>query len=144
LDKDEALLEYVLSSPKSFCLAITREGSRIITMPAREEIENPTLAYLNTITSKGTSVNLGRQLFDSLLKPLPDLKSKSRLIIVRDGQLHLLPFDALIDDAGTYIARTHTIVYAPSARAWHLLKSRSHTPSQRALLGLEAFPIAKS
>src|SRR4029453_14793403 len=110
LDKDEALLEYVLSSPKSFCLVITREGSRIIVLPARAEIEKFALSYVNTITSKGMAVNVGRQLFDRLLQPLPNLKAKSRLIIVRDGQLHLLPFDALIDDAGTYIARTHTII----------------------------------
>src|SRR6266705_2919922 len=85
------------------------------------EIEKLALSYLNTIRSRGTSVNDGRQLFGTLLGPLPNLAATSKLIIVRDGQLHLLPFDALVDQAGRYIARTHTITYAPSASAWHLL-----------------------
>src|SRR5262249_27623393 len=137
---DEALLEYVLSSPRSFCLMITREGSRIVTLPARDSIEKPTLPYLKAITSKGTSVEIARQLFESLLKPLPNLAAKSKLIIVRDGQLHLLPFDALVDGTGAYVARTHTIAYAPSASAWHLLKSRSTSPPERTLLGVGGVP----
>lgn len=136
LEGDEALLEYVLASPRSFCLVITREGSRIISLPPRDEIEERVLSYLNTITTKGTSLNDGHQLFGMLLAPLLNSPGITKLIIVRDGQLHLLPFDTLIDQAGSYIVRTHTITYAPSASAWHLLKSKSTLVPERMLLAV--------
>jgi CHAT domain-containing protein/tetratricopeptide (TPR) repeat protein len=140
LDADEALLTYVLASPRSYCLIVTQKGSRIVPLSGRDELEKVALSYLNTIRSKGAAVNIGRQLFDGLLKPLPDLAAKSKLIIVRDGQLHLLPFDALVDEAGRYIARTHSITYAPSISAWYLLKSKSTIPSNRTLLALGGVP----
>jgi len=140
LDGGEAVLEYVLASPRSFCLVITREGSRIIPLAARDEIEKRALSYLNTITTKGTSANDGRQLFGMLLAPLLNNPAITKLIIVRDGQLHLLPFDTLIDQAGRYIARTHTITYAPSASAWHLLKSKSAPARDRMLLAIGGIP----
>lgn len=140
LEADEVLLSYVLAAPTSYCLVITRERSRIVALSARNEIEKLTASYLNTIRSKGTSLNVARQLFESLLKPLPDLATKPKMIIVRDGQLHLLPFDALVDPTGRYVARTHTITYAPSASGWRLLKSKSTAAPDRTLLGMGGVP----
>jgi CHAT domain-containing protein len=140
LNADEALLAYVLASPRSSCLVITQEGSRITPLPARDEIENLAVSYLKTIRSKGTSPSVGRQLYDSLMKPMAGATAKAKLIIIRDGQLHLLPFDALVDEAGKYVARTHTVTYAPSASAWRLLDSKPTTEPERILLGLGGVP----
>ena len=143
LDADEVLLSYVLASPRSYCLVVTREGSRIVTLPPRDEIEKLVVSYLNTIRSKSTSPAVARQLFEGLLKPLPDLAGKPKMVIVRDGQLHLLPFDTLVDERGRYIARTHTITYAPSGSAWGLLKSKSKTEPDRILLGMGGIPYSE-
>src|SRR5258708_2568107 len=35
LGRDEILVEYVLDEPNAFCVAVTREGARIVTLPAR-------------------------------------------------------------------------------------------------------------
>ena len=140
LGDDEAFVEYILGSERSFCLVITREGSRIVTLPDREAIEKSAVSYLHSITSKEKQTAVGRQLFDSLLGPLPILPKKSKLIIVRDGQLHLLPFDALVDGSGDYAAQKYTISYAPSASAWHLLKSRSTSRPDRTLVGVGGIP----
>ena len=75
-----------------------------------------------------------------LLAPLLNNPAITKLIIVRDWQLHLLPFDTLIDQAGRYIAQTHTISYAPSASAWHLLKSKSAPARDRMLLAIGGIP----
>jgi CHAT domain-containing protein len=140
LDQDEALLEYVLASPQSYCLLVTQKEARIVPLPDRNEIEKSVVSYLSTIRSKRTALNVGRHLFDSLVKPVREFAAKPKLIIVRDGQLHLLPFDALVDEAGRYVARTNFISYAPSASAWYLLKSRSTSPSDRTLLALGGVP----
>jgi len=39
----------------------------------------------------------GKDLYFLLVRPIPGLESKSRLIIVPDGKLHLLPFSSLPD-----------------------------------------------
>ena len=46
------------------------------------------------------------------------------MIIVRDGPLHLVPFDALIDGAHHYLVESRIVTYAPSASSFLLLRSR--------------------
>jgi len=63
------------------------------------------------------------------LGSIPEVAKKSRLIVVPDGCLHLLPFDALVDRAGRYVVATKTLSYSPSATAYYLLDLRSQVPS---------------
>jgi CHAT domain-containing protein len=60
------------------------------------------------------------------------------MIIVRDGQLHLLPFDALENQAGQCVVESQTVVYAPSATSYYLLHREAGRPtgSMVPLLGL--------
>jgi CHAT domain-containing protein len=141
LDPEEVLLEYVLAEPRSHCLVITRERARIVALPGRAEIEEIVSSYLETIKSKRTSTALGQQLFDAVLRPVTEMGQKKRILIVRDGQLHLLPFDALIDPASRYLAETYTITYAPSATTWYVLRTMPATQvAQRTLLGVGGVP----
>jgi len=64
-----------------------------------------------------------------LLGPIPEAQQKEDLVVVRDGQLHLVPFDGFIDAAGRYVVEAHTVIYAPSAASFCLLtteRRRSH------------------
>jgi CHAT domain-containing protein len=45
-------------------------------------------------------------------------------MIVRDGALHRVPFDALVGPSGEYVLQTKTVEYAPSATGYYVL-SRS-------------------
>jgi DNA polymerase III delta prime subunit len=49
---------------------------------------------------------------------------------IGDGKLHLLPFDALRNAAGSYVLESHTVTYAPSATVLHLLR---RAPAKEAL-----------
>jgi hypothetical protein len=62
-----------------------------------------------------------------LIAPVSKAAPGRDVVVVRDGLLHLVPFDAFIDIAGRYVAETHTIVYSPSATAFYLLATRSAT-----------------
>src|SRR5467141_210336 len=91
------MLEYVVAEPHSYCLAIGRDIARIVPLASRESLERLVAAYLKTLKAKGASKTEGSQLYSALFKDIPEAEKKERLVIVPDGRLHLLPFDALVD-----------------------------------------------
>ena len=78
------------------------------------------------------------------LRPSRRRRRKQRLVVVRDGPLHLVPFDGFIDNAGRYVAETHTVIYEPSATSFYLLTSQKHRPtsSAHALLAVGGVPYS--
>lgn len=137
----ELILEYVVAEPHSYCLAIRRDRARVIPLPGRESIETSVAAYLKTLKTKGASKAEGSHLYTILFKGIPEVAKKEHLIIVPDGYLHLLPFDALVDTNGRYLVSSHTITYARSASGRHLVNSVTpHEPAKRALLGVGGIP----
>ena len=66
-----------------------------------------------------------RKLFQLLLEPIPEAQTKQQLIIIRDGQLHLVPFDGLINSQGQYVVESQSVDYAPSATSFFLLRTAS-------------------
>src|SRR6266446_6289962 len=102
LAPNQMMLEYVLAEPQSYCLAISKDFARVVPLASREEIDKLVSAYLKTLKTKGTSKQEGAHLYTVLLKGIPEASTRDRLIVVPDGRLHLLPFDALVDKAGRY------------------------------------------
>ena len=144
LNGDEIVLEYVLAQPHSYCLVIGRDSAHIVPLADREAIESLVLAYLKTLKTKAASKAQAAALYDALLKGIPEVSKKERIIIVPDGRLHLLPFDALVDRTGRYLVLSHTITYAPSATFLYLAKSAPAPSSQHALLGIGGIPYEKN
>ena len=140
----ELVLEYVMAEPHSYCLVITRDSAHIVTLAHRESIESSVLGYLKTLKSKGSSKSQARELYSALLKSIPEAAQKERLIIVPDGRLHLLPFDALVDDTGRYLVFSRTITYATSASALYLANSLRHPPTQQTFLGIGGIPYEQN
>src|SRR5882762_89478 len=144
LSPNELVLEYVMAEPHSYCLAISRDSAGIVTLAGRESIEGAVLAYLKTLKAKTVSKSEGRELYTALLKDIPEASKKEHLIIVPDGRLHLLPFDALADATGRYMVSSHTITYAPSATAQYLVNSLPNQHSERAFLGIGGIPYEQN
>jgi CHAT domain-containing protein len=59
------------------------------------------------------------------MAPLGKAARLSNLIVVRDGELHLLPFEALIDSAGGYVGDASVVSYLPSAASFYLLAQKA-------------------
>jgi CHAT domain-containing protein len=144
LNANELVLEYVLAKPHSYCLVVSRDSANIVALADREAIETLVLAYLKTLKTKGASKAEAEGLYDALLKSIAEVSKKERIIIVPDGGLHLLPFDALVDGTGRYLVSSHTITYAPSATFLYVAKSAPAPSSQNALLGVGGIPYEKS
>lgn len=146
LGRDTVLLEYVVAEPRSYCLIITRDGNRILPLSGRSTVERLVGAYVNTLKNRSSDLRQGRELYSTLLGNIREVDKKSRLIIVPDGCLHLLPFDALVDRAGGYVVDRKTVSYSPSATAYYLLNLRSQVQSgtRGSLLGIGGIPYREA
>ncbi len=140
LGQQEVLLEYVLGDPTSSVLAITSGGVHRYALPSEKMIEAQVSSYRRTITRKGTDRALAQALFNDLLSPIREYRDRTRVIVVPDGALHLLPFSALMD-RGNFTIADHTFSVTPSATVLYLLRHRSivDAPDSIRYLGIAAW-----
>ena len=124
LQPSELLLEYVLADPHSYALAITHNAVHRYTLPSKTELEQDAALYRSELIQQKKDLPLAQHLFDGLLGGIPEFKEKQALIVVPDGDLHLLPFAALAN-SGQYILATHLISVAPSGTVLDMLRHRT-------------------
>ena len=123
LRPSELLLEYVLSEPRSFALAITNKSVALYTLQGKNQLEELANQYRSTIKKRQTDVKLAQSLFNELLRPIPDYRENSNIIVVPDGSLHLLPFSALME-RGEYVIANHNFTAVASGTVLALLRDR--------------------
>ena len=73
---------------------------------------------------------IGKYLYKELIKPIEDLITGTKLIIVPDGIMFFLPFCFLVDERGNYLSERCSIQMSPSI---HTLYCRKTTPAQASL-----------
>lgn len=140
LSSKELLVEYVLAEPHSYALAITRYEVHAYKLVARSVIETDAARYRGEILARKVDLPLARRLFGELLGPMADYSTNTNLIIIPDGDLHLLPFSALAEH-DTYVLASHSISVEPSSTVFELLRQRKHLPDPHgvAYLGVAAW-----
>ena len=120
---DETLLEYVLAEPNSFCIAVSRTQATLRALPmGRKTIDRAVQRYVDDIRAKRPGTEEAKELYGSLLQPISEMAAGKRLVIVPDGILNLLPFDALHNSDGQYLLRFTVISYVPSATVLNVLR----------------------
>jgi CHAT domain-containing protein len=140
------LLEYVLANPSSYCLVISRGAARIVRLASKAEIEPLITAYLNAVKAKVPALAEARRLYEALIRPVREVATARTLVIIRDGRLHLIPFDGLRGPTGGYIAESKTVLYSPSATTFSLLMqdNRRSRKAHRMLLAVGGIPYSRS
>lgn len=126
------LIEYVLAEPNSYALAITRDSVQPYRLASKTSITADATRYRKEVLAEKEDVPLAQRLFTELLAPIEQYKTKPDLIIVPDGEIHLLPFSALADPSG-YVLKSHTIDIAPSSTVFALLENRANGPQSTAM-----------
>lgn len=144
LSDSAVILEYVVADPRSYCLVISHGGSHIVPLASARRIDALVTAYLKAVRAKQPAHAESRSLYDLLLGPIPEAARKGTLVVIRDGRLHLVPFDALIDGTGRYVAESHTVAYSPSASSFYLLATETRRPRRfsHALLAIGGVPYS--
>lgn len=156
LDDDTVLLEYALGSDASYLFAVTRAGLTVFKLPSKGEVNKLATDFRAQLIppklqrrlvgidvedvqrglglAQGPSENLrsfiaaSNALYQNVVAPAANLIAGKRLLIVPDGALNYVPFEALVaGSAGVspapsaeyaslnYLIKSHEIGYAPSA-----------------------------
>ncbi|HXM33779.1 MAG TPA: CHAT domain-containing tetratricopeptide repeat protein, partial [Pyrinomonadaceae bacterium] len=115
LDDDSLLLEYVLGDERSYVWAVTRTEVSTFELPARAKIEEAAIRFQRFLTANqpvpgetfeqtqdrvreaGAHISAEAASFSQLvLGPVVTKLGRKRLIIVPDGTLQYIPFQALV------------------------------------------------
>lgn len=139
LDKRSVLLNYFLGSHNSYVVVITKEHSGIYRLPEQARIERSVRAFKKILSAPAdwppeaekAAARIGKE----LLYPLEEMESdaKDTIIIVPDGALNSLPFEALAissDEPKEFLIKRHRIHYGPSASALQML-NKNHRVKDR-------------
>ena len=125
LPSDALLLQFVLADPKSYCLVISAERTRIVPLAAGSHITQAVVEYVAAVKAKQAATDQSRRIYDLLLGGIPEVLNKKQLVIVPDGGLHLVPFDALVEPNGHQLIESHDVAYSPSAAGFALMTEQA-------------------
>ena len=152
LANDTVLLSYSLADPTSFLFAVSANDFQIKRLPSERTLRESVQKFLLAITDKNNPAPADYRrhalyLSQQLLQPVSRmLAGKKALVIVADGPLHRLPFEALFLPGTTvtrgdfrqlpYLIRRFAVSYAPSAS---VLAELQNEPRATAPKGFIAF-----
>jgi CHAT domain-containing protein/predicted negative regulator of RcsB-dependent stress response len=180
LDDQTVLLEYSLQSEASYLWAISKSGVSLFKLPARPVLEKlatdlraqliPTKLQRRIVgidvmndSQRGLGVSAtpfaedaaafttaSNALYKAVVEPAAALLVDKRLLIVADGALNYVPFEALVTAADSvdysslpYLVKTNEIIYAPSASVVGAIRQQANNRSGAAIL-IVADPVFNS
>jgi CHAT domain-containing protein len=126
-DDETALIEFVAAEGTSItAFVVQQNGVQAHVLPSIDSLAVSISRFTSLLESGADAARLGRTLGASLLDPLlPLLTARvKRIVIVPDGALHRLPFDALRLSDGAYLFERYAVGIAPSASAMVALRAR--------------------
>ncbi len=163
-DNNTMLLEYALGDERSYLWAVTANSFQAYELPGRKTIEDAARECYKLITTRQGPIdnlnnlqavdnralevrsNLGKM----LLGPLVGQLGNKRLLVVTEGALQYVPFDALVmpnapminDKSNVPLLETNEVVVLPSVSTLIAIRStRHHSSSTSKLLAVLADPV---
>lgn len=176
LDDNTVLLEYALSPDNSYLFAVTKSGASLYKLPGRANVDKLATDFRAQLIppklqrrivgidvaadqQRGLGVVLGPSedlapfaaassaLYKAVLEPAVSVIADKRLLVVADGALNYIPFEALLKNGDgadyaslNYLVKTNEIVYAPSASVVAAIRQNSAGASGKSML-LVADPV---
>lgn len=149
-DDKTAILEYVVGEKDSHLFVITKTAGREKRVTLKvyplgltaKKLAEESESFRQKVAERDLSVKTpGRQLYDKIIKPAEtQLRGVNKLIIVPDGVLWDLPFQALYRGQGGYLLEDFAISYAPSLSVLREMK-RKVSKSASASRGSELLAV---
>jgi CHAT domain-containing protein/tetratricopeptide (TPR) repeat protein len=180
LDDQTVLLEYSLQPDASYLWTISKSSVSLFKLPARPVLEKlatdlraqliPTKLQRRIVgidvmadSQRGLGVSAtpfaedaaafvvaSNALYKAALEPAATALADKRLLIVADGALNYVPFEALVTSVPTadysslpYLVKSNEIIYAPSASVVGAIRQQENKTSGRAML-IVADPVFNS
>jgi CHAT domain-containing protein/tetratricopeptide (TPR) repeat protein len=180
LDDQTLLLEYSLGTEASYLWAVGKTGVAIYKMPSRTTIDKlatdlraqliPTKLQRRIVgidvmadSQRGLGISAtpfaedaasfvtaSSALYKAVIEPAGSLIGEKRLLVVADGTLNYVPFEALVKSPASadysslpYLIKSNEIIYAPSASVIGAIRQQDNKRAGRALL-IVADPVFNS
>jgi len=180
LDEKTVLLEYNLSDEQSYLWAATQSGVSLYKLPARATVNQQAQDFraqlippkhqtnivgidvaANTQRGLGLSsapvtegapifANTSNALYKTIVEPAALVIGNKRLLVVADGSLNYVPFEALVTARGgasyatlPYLVKSHEIIYAPSASVVAVVRQMNKRSTEKGVL-IVADPVFNS
>ncbi len=134
LDPGTVMLSYSVGEDQTHVFVATKEKGLVAveTVAIGEEKLRRKVGDFRRAVSRGTDPRsqffepvtaAGRELYDLLIRPAASaIADGDRVLIIRDGPLHLLPFSALIRADGDYLAEWKPVHFVLSATLYAQLR----------------------
>lgn len=143
-DDSTAVFEYIVTERTASVFVLSSVNGRLTVEHHAIAVGAPALTarvrgFRDGLASRDLRIAQdARALYDLLLSPAAArLTGKSRLIVVPDGPLWQIPFQALQDRAGRYVVETAAVSYAPSLTVLReTLRTRPRREGPRTLLAM--------
>jgi CHAT domain-containing protein/predicted negative regulator of RcsB-dependent stress response len=137
IDEQSAVIAYWISSNNLIYWVITKKGISYENVPVADK----TLSLMVEKARKSIESNSMdeirqdlKSLYSILIAPVEkNIAPYSNLIIIPNGSLHFLPFQALMDAGQHYLVERFNLLYAPSASVFLVCSNRSVRPGSRFL-----------
>jgi CHAT domain-containing protein/tetratricopeptide (TPR) repeat protein len=149
-DDQTMLLEYSLGSDKSYAWAVTRDGIKSFNLPAGALIGEAAQKVYKLLASPPRSDDANeltlalQELSRMVLTPVATELNKRRIIVVADGALHYIPFQALLTTDGEPLVASYEIINAPSASILGELRKEATRRQPTKLLAAFGDPVFAS
>jgi CHAT domain-containing protein/tetratricopeptide (TPR) repeat protein len=142
---DAAAVEFVVTEDRLYAFVLAGGARRVTVVTAavsRQQLGERVAQFRKQLANRelgfrASAASLYRVLFGSAGA---DLARKRRLVIVPDGMLWDLPFQALVDPAGRYLLDDAAVTYAPSLTALKAMmevkEKRKGAPARTQLLAM--------
>ena len=131
----QVFIEYVMDGNASYALEVSDAGMQVHTLPPAKELRGLTKSYLAALKAGTETQSTARALYSALIAPITAREWDS-LVLVPDGSLHLLPWGALRNETGAYLAQRAVISIALSATVLGALRREPEVQTARLFLGV--------
>lgn len=159
---DTMLLEYSLGDTSSYLWSVTSDSLKFYELPGRKSVEDAAREYYEALSARqGTEGQTAKDYQDKvqaankllaekaahlsgiLLGPLAGQFGTRRLLVVAEGALQYIPFDALpVPGANTLLLETNEVVVLPSFSTLIAIRGKQdRSPSTRKLVAVIADPV---
>jgi len=153
LERGEALLEYMVSDSTTLLFVVTRDSLRVFPIAIGRDDLAAAIDFARAAITRRPAGRTRepwgpplRRLHRLLVEPAEAagaLRGIRTLIFAPHGELHFLPFAALMGPPGTampYLVERYEIAYVPSAAVWTQLGARAPAPPNGKVLVVAPFP----
>jgi CHAT domain-containing protein len=156
---DAMLLEYSLGEERSYLWAITSSSVHSYELPSRRDLELATREFYESMTARQQFVGAGdyaarveaaenvypqkaARLSQMLLGPVTEQLGTKRLIVVTEGALQYVQFEALPTPNASYLIQTNEIVVLPSMSTLMIMRAeRNRVASPGKIVAVFADPV---